>query len=576
MFKRFVHYYKDHKLMFTLDMLCSIFIALIGLGYPILTRALLKDYIPSQNFKAILFAGLGLLVIYAIRMLLRYFVQYYGHVIGVDMQAKMRSDLFEKLQRLPYSFYDENESGKIMSRMSVDLMDVSELAHHGPENFLVSGISIIGSFIYLGFFINMKLTLIIFSCVPVLLIISIILRKRMKKAFRESRKAIAQINASVESSVTGIRVTKAFNNSKKEESKFADSNNQFRKARSSVFKYMAQFQSSTEFVTDVFNVIVIVAGGIFMFKGIINSADYVIFIASMSLFLTPVTTLIRFVEQLQDGITGFARFIEIMDHPEEDMQLSGKVLENVKGNIEFKNVSFNYETSNEILRNVNLKVKAGSTLALVGESGGGKTTICHLIPAFYRISEGDIMIDNISLKDLNILSLRNEIGIVQQDVFLFNGSIKDNILYGRLDASEEELIEASKKADIYDYIMSLPNGFDTLVGERGVKLSGGQKQRISIARVFLKNPSILILDEATSALDNATEASIQRALDLLSKNRTCIVVAHRLSTIKNADEIAVVSNGEIKELGSHDQLMKNKLFYYELYQSQFKILEKEE
>ena len=570
MLKRFVSYYRDHKLMFALDMLASFFIALIGLGYPILTRKLLNEYIPSGNINAILLAGGGLLLIYAIRMILRFFVQYYGHVIGVHMQAKMRSDLFNKLQRLPYSFYDENESGKIMSRLTVDLMDVSELAHHGPENFFICGVSIIGSFIYLGIFVNWTLTLIIFLCVPILILISAILRKRMLNAFKASREGIAKINASIESSVTGIRVTKAFNNSEKELEKFEVSNGEFKKARSQVFKYMGQFMSTTEFVTDLFNVIVIVAGGLFLINGKINEADFTTFVISLSLFLNPVNTLIRFIEQLQDGVTGFQRFLEIMDKEEEDLNLNGIFLNDIKGNVLLKNVSFNYETSEEILHDVNLNIKAGTTLALVGPSGGGKTTICHIIPAFYRISEGDIYIDDYNLKDVNLLSLRDNIGIVQQDVFLFNGTIRDNILYGKLNATEEELIEASKNADIYDYVMSLPDKFDTIVGERGIKLSGGQKQRISIARVFLKNPALLILDEATSALDNATEMAIQKSLDKLAKGRTTIVVAHRLSTIKNANEIAYVEDGIVKEVGSHDQLLEKKGRYFALYQAQFK------
>lgn len=575
MLKRFVYYYKDHRLMFALDMTASFFIALIGLGYPILTRLLLHTFIPNGDVSKIVWSGLGLLGIYAVRMLLRYFIQYYGHVIGVEMQAQMRRDLFNKLQKLPYSFYDEHESGKIMSRMSVDLMDISELAHHGPENFFICGISIIGSFVYLAAFVNLTLTLIIFACVPILVTISIILRKRMLGAFKKSREAIALINASVESSITGIRVTKAFNNTEKETEKFEQSNEEFVKARTGVFKNMAQFMSTTEFVTDAFNVIVIVAGGLFLIQGKIDAVDYTTFITSLSLFLSPINTLTRFIEQLQDGITGFQRFLEIMDQKEEDLNLSGINLNDVKGDIELKDVSFNYETSGEILHDVNLKIKHGTMLALVGESGGGKTTICHIIPRFYKINSGHILIDGHNIDDLNIVSLRDNIGIVQQDVFLFNGTIRDNILYGKLNATEEELIEASKNAGIYDYVMSLPKGFETVVGERGVKLSGGQKQRISIARVFLKNPAILILDEATSALDNATEMAIQKALDNLTKGRTTIVVAHRLSTIKNADEIAVISGGVVKEIGSHEELLKNRKEYYALYQAQFKVNENE-
>ena len=392
----------------------------------------------------------------------------------------------------------------------------------------------------------------------------------MLDAFTKSREGIAKINASVESSVTGIRVTKAFNNSQKELEKFNVYNEEFKKARGGVFKYMAQFMSTTQFVTDAFNVIVIVAGGLFLISGEIDAPDFATFLTSLTLFLTPISTLIRFMEQLQDGVAGFQRFIEIMDQPEEDLNLNGEVLEKVTGKIELKHVSFNYLSSEEILHDVSLTIEPGSTMALVGSSGGGKTTICHIIPAFYRINSGEILIDGHNLNDLNILSLREHIGIVQQDVFLFNGTIRDNILYGKLDATEEELIEASKNADIYDFIKYLPNGFDTLVGERGVKLSGGQKQRISIARVFLKNPSILILDEATSALDNTTEIAIQRALDRLSKGRTTIVVAHRLSTIKSATEIAVIMEGQVKELGTHEELLNKNGVYSEFYKLQFR------
>lgn len=551
-------------------MLASFLIAVIGLGYPILTHLMLQDYIPNANIKAVLIAGGSLLLIYLVRMLLRYFVQYYGHIIGVDMQAKMREDLFNKLQRLPFSYYDENESGKIMSRLTVDLMDVSELAHHGPENFFICGISIIGSFIYLSCFVNFELSLIIFACVPILLVISLVLRKKMLFAFKKSREGIAQINASVESSVTGIRVTKAFNNSKKEQEKFQLSNQKFKTARKSAFKYMAKFHSTTQFVTDVFNVIVIVAGGLFLIFGKISSVDFAVFISSLTLFLTPISTLINFVEQLQDGIAGFQRFVEIMDQKEENLNESGKILSNVQGHIELKNVSFSYLSSNIILNDVSLDILPHSTLALVGESGGGKTTICHIIPAFYPISSGDVFIDGINLKDINILSLRENVGIVQQDVFLFNGTIKDNIKYGKLNATDEEIISAMKNADIYDFILSLPQGLDTIVGERGVKLSGGQKQRISIARVFLKNPPILILDEATSALDSTTEANIQSSLDKLSEGRTTIIVAHRLSTIKNADKIAVISGGKLQETGSHKDLLNKNGMYAELYKLQFK------
>ncbi len=569
MLKRFLNYYKPHKLLFALDMLASLFVALIGVVYPMITRRMLNDLIPNAKYREIVIFGLGLLVLYFVRMCLSYFVQYKGHMMGVRMQAQMRSDLFERLQQLPFSFYDNNETGKLMSVMTNDLMDVSELAHHGPENIIISGISVIVSFAYLST-IDIWLTLIIFACVPLLVAVSMITRKRMRNAFKESRKSIAVINAALESSISGIRVTKAFNNSKKESEKFEEGNEQFKNARSDAYKSMGQFHSSTTFITDIFNVVVLIAGGIFLYQEKINFADYSAFIVSINLFLSPINTLIRFMEQFQNGITGFERFIEILDkEPELDREKAISV-ERLSGDIEFKDVNFGYDESRDVLKGISVKIEKGKTFAFVGPSGGGKTTICHLLPHFYNIKSGEIFIDGTEIHDITMESLRQNIGIVQQDIYLFNSSIRDNIRYGRLDATEEEIIDAAKKANIHEFVMSLENGYDTVIGERGVKLSGGQKQRLCIARVFLKNPPILILDEATSSLDNATEISIQKQLDELSVGRTTIVVAHRLSTIKNADEIAVVSDGEIIEQGKHDELLNSNGVYAELYKQQFK------
>ena len=569
MLKRFISYYKPHKKLFILDMLASLLISVIGMIYPIVTRTMLNDLIPNRNFRMIIIFGVSLLILYFIRMLLRYFVQYYGHVIGVQIQAQMRRDMFNHLQKLPYSFYDEHETGKIMSRMINDLMDISELAHHGPENFFICGIMIVGSFFYLCT-INVPLTLIIFACVPLLAIVSVNMRKRMKEAYRLSKISVAEINGALESSITGIRVTKAFTNSTKELEKFEVGNHNFVEARKKAYKAMGQFNSSTSFITDVFNVICLMAGGVFLYRGEITFGDYSAFIVSVNLFISPVQTLISFMEQLQNGITGFERFVEIVDQPIEEDRPDARNIDKVEGDIEFEHVSFAYENGREVLKDVSFKVKKGHKLALVGPSGGGKTTMCHLLPTFYKLQKGSIKIDGIDIRDFTMESLRHHIGIVQQDVFLFNGTMKDNILYGRLDATDEEVIEAAKSANIYDYIMQLPDGFDTQIGERGVKLSGGQKQRLSIARVFLKNPSILILDEATSALDNTTEILIQQALDKLCEGRTTIVVAHRLSTIKNADDIAVVSNGEIIEMGTHEQLIEKDGVYKQLYSLQFR------
>lgn len=569
MFKRFISYYKPHKLIFSLDMGASFLVSVIGIFYPIITRQMLNQFIPDKEYKLIIISSVALIALYLIRMGLNYFIQYQGHVMGVKMQAQMRRDMFCHLQKLPYKFYDDHETGKIMSRMTNDLFEVSELAHHGPENIIISTLTIITSFIYLAS-INISLTLIVFLCVPFLLIISAALRKRMKTAFKKSREAIALINASLESSISGIRVTKAFTNSKNEEEKFEIGNKDFVNSRREAYKAMGQFHSSTTFITDVFNVVVLLAGGLFLYSGKINFGDYTAFIVSVNIFISPVKTLIEFMEQYQNGVTGFERFTEILDQePEKDCE-GAKDIGKVNGEIELKNVTYGYGDDKDVLRNINLKIKKGETFALVGPSGGGKTTICHLIPRFYNVEDGEILIDGKEIHSVTMESLRRNIGIVQQDVYLFNASIKENIMYGKLDATDDEVIEAAKRANIHDAIMDMPHGYDTVIGERGVRLSGGQKQRLSIARVFLKNPPILILDEATSALDNTTEILIQNSLDELCKGRTTIVVAHRLSTIKNADEIAVISNGTVIEQGRHDELINKDGMYKELYNLQFK------
>ena len=569
MLKRFIEYYKPHKLMFAMDMLASLLISVIGMVYPIVTNKMLNDLIPNRLYREIIIAGLVVLGLYVIRMLLRYFVQYYGHVIGVRMQAQMRSDLFSHLEKLPYTFFDNHETGSILTRLTSDLFEVSELAHHGPENLFICAVMIVGSFAYLCT-IDVYLTLIIFACVPLLVAVSLIMRKKMRDAFTERRKSTAVINAATESSITGIRVTKAFTNSEKELEKFEVGNRQFVDASRKSYDAMGRFHASTSFVTDVFNVIILIAGGLFLYGGRINFADYSTFIVSVNMFISPVNTLIAFVEQYQNGVTGFRRFIEIMDEEPEKDAPDAEPLNNVRGDIELSHVTFSYGDGREVLDDVSLKVNRGEIVALVGPSGGGKTTICHLIPAFYKLGEGKILVDGRDISKITLDSLRRSIGIVQQDVFLFNGSIRDNILYGRLDATDDEVIEAAKRANIHDYVMSLEKGYDTEIGERGVRLSGGQKQRLSIARVFLKDPAILILDEATSALDNTTEILIQQALDELCRGRTTIVVAHRLSTIKRAKEIAVISEGRIIEKGTHEELMELGGTYKQLYSLQFR------
>ncbi len=543
--------------------------AIIAIFYPMITRAMLNDLIPNRKYNEIIIYGTGLLVIYLIRMGLSFYVQYCGHVMGVKMQAKMRSDLFNHLEKMPFTYFDNNETGKIMSRMTGDLFDVAELAHHGPENFIITGVSIIISFVYLAS-INIWLSLIVFACVPFLIAVSLYLRNRMRDAFKKRREANAVINAALESSIAGIRVTKAFTNADKESQKFEQGNEQFVSISRKAYKAMGQIHSTTSFITDIFNVKIVISGGIFLFNGKIEFGDYSAFIVSVNLFINPVNTLIRFMESFQNGVSGFERFTEILDmQPEQDAE-GATAVGRLNGQIEFKNVTYGYGDGDNVLKDVSFKIQKGMTYALVGPSGGGKTTICHLIPHFYDVNNGSILVDGIDINTITRDSLRKNIGIVQQDIYLFNSTIKENILYGRLDATFDEVVAAAKRANIHDYIMTLPNGYDTVIGERGVKLSGGQKQRLCIARVFLKNPPILILDEATSALDNATEIKIQQSLDELCKGRSTLVVAHRLSTIKNADRIAVVSGGKICEEGTHEQLIVNDSIYANLHKQQFK------
>ena len=571
MFKRFISYYKPYLKTFALDMSCALGNSAVAVLYPILTRYMLNDLIPNRKFNLILTFGAVLLMAYVLKMLMKYSVDYFGHMVGTHMQADMRKEIFSKLEKLPFSYFDNNETGQIMSRITNDLQEISELAHHGPETLVMTSFSLIFSLFYLSS-INITLALIVFACSPLLVIITVIVRKKHLESSRKARRSLSKINGDVNSSISGIRITKAFNNADKEIEKFETGNKAFVEAKRGQYFTMAIQHASTVFVTDIFNVVVLISGGIFLYNGQITFGDYSTFIVSVNMFTSPILQLVQWMEQFDEGVTGFERFCEILDLPIEEDKKEAITLEKVNGDICFDNVSFSYnhDEDREVLDHISFVVPQGKTVALVGPSGGGKTTICHLLPKFYHPDAGVISIDGTDIEDITMESLRENIGIVQQDVFLFSGSFADNIAYGRNDASFEEIVEAAKKANIYDYIMSLPAGFDTQIGERGVRLSGGQKQRLSIARVFLKNPSILILDEATSALDNTTEALIQEALNTLKKGRTTIVVAHRLSTIKNADQILVVANGKIRESGTHNELIKDeKGIYKKLYESQF-------
>jgi ATP-binding cassette subfamily B protein len=573
MLKSFISYYKPHKTLFFLDMICALIVAICDLFYPTIAGNMVGDYVPNRNLRMIVIWSIALLIIYLTKAALNWFIQYYGHIVGVRMQADMRRDVFHKLQRLPFSYFDETKTGTIMSRIMNDLMDISELAHHGPEDLFISIISLLGAFVILCT-INIPLTLIIFVVIPPIVWFSIKMRRSMSEAFTKTRVEIAEVNASLENSIAGIRVSRAYTGADHEQEKFDRSNEQFKIARGAAYKVMAHFQSGMGLFTDLLYLVVLVAGGGFYFAGIIDVGGFTKYLLYINMFLNPIKRLVQFYEQLQNGMTGFQRFMELMSVPEEEESPDAVDANHLNGVIDFCDVSFQYETSDQenhmVIDHLSLHIDEGKTVALVGPSGGGKTTLCHLIPRFYEVTSGEIRIDGTNITHFTRQSLRENIGMVAQDVFLFTGTIRDNIAYGNPDASDEEVIAAAKKANIHEYITTLEDGYDTYIGERGVKLSGGQKQRISIARVFLKNPSILILDEATSALDNATEMLIQSSLEELAKGRTCIIVAHRLSTVKNADEIIVLSDEGIQERGTHEQLLAQQGIYAKLYQYQFR------
>jgi len=568
--KKFVKYYKPHKGLFFLDMACALGIASLDLIFPIFSRRLINDFIPDRNLRAIIIASLVMFVLYILKGVFYYIVNYWGHVLGVRMEYDMRKKLFEHFQIMDVSFFDNRRTGKLMSRIVNDLNLIAELAHHGPEDLFLSVLMFIGSFIIL-LTIEVKLTLIIFAFLPFMLWFSIVKGVKMRGNFRQVRKKIADVNSNIENSISGVRVAKSFTNEEYELEKFDEGNIHFRNSKQDAYKTMAEFHTGINFPTNFLNLLTIALGGYFVYIGNINYGDLVAYILYINFFMEPIKRLTNFTQQFQDGMSGFERFLEILDIPPKIKDVKNPtVLNDVKGEIKVENVEFSYDDDeSKVLHNINIDIKSGTTMAIVGPSGGGKTTLCHLIPRFYDVTKGRITIDGVDIKNASIQSLRKNIGLVQQSVFLFTGTIKENIKYGNIDATDEEVVEAAKQASIHDFIMSLPNRYDTYIGERGVKLSGGQQQRISIARIFLKNPPILILDEATSALDNATEILIQKSLERLSKGRTTLVIAHRLSTIQNADEIIVLTDKGIQERGNHKSLLEKDGIYADLYNSQF-------
>jgi ATP-binding cassette subfamily B protein len=571
MIKRFASYYKPHKKLFILDMICAIVVAALDLVFPMFSRSFIDDFIPNGKIRLIITFTILIIAMYIIRMICQFIMQYWGHVMGSRIEFDMRKDLFKHIQILPFKYFDDNKTGQIMSRLVGDLREIAETAHHGPEDIFIASIMIIGSFIIL-LKINVILTLVVFLFVILLILFTINKRKAMAIAFRNVRRNHADINSQLENSISGIRLSKSFANEEFEMDKFEINNMAYRESWTFAYKAMGVFSSGTHFLADMLNVVVISLGGILKYYDMISMGDLVAYLLYMAFMLRPVRRLIQFTQQFQSGIAGFERFVELMNVQSDIIDGENAIdLKNPKGEIKFINTYFRYGDKDEwVLEDVNLKIDSGKTIALVGPSGVGKTTISNLIPRFYEAQKGDIIIDNTNIKDIKLHSLRKNIGFVQQDVFIFWGTIRENILYGNPDATDREIVEAARKANIHEFIMDLKNGYDTIVGERGVKLSGGQKQRIAIARVFLKNPPILILDEATSSLDNATELAIQKSIEHLAKDRTTIIIAHRLSTIKNADEILVLTDNGIKEKGSHEELIKLEGIYWELYKAQFK------
>lgn len=567
--KVFLSYFSPHKKLFALDLLCATFIAAIDVSFPMLSRWAIDAVIPEKNFRAFFTLILAILAAYIFRKLCSYCVTYWGHVFGNLVEADMRRDIFAQIERQSFSFFDKNRTGALMSRVTNDLFDITELAHHGPEDVWTSLLTLFGS-CFLLFKIRMELAIIVFAFLPIAIALVIFSRKSLMRSSKKVKETTAEINSAIESSISGIRATQAFTNEKFEQEKFDSGNANFVRAKQWRYKAMATFQSNIEFANNILYLVVLAAGGFFIMRGKMKVSDLIAANLFVAAFTAPIGKLSFFTELFTTGMAGFSRFLEIMRTDTSIKEADDAVeIIGARGNIRFENVGFSYNENFPVLKNVNLEIRAGEKQALVGTSGGGKTTICNLIPRFYEASAGRILLDGIDIKKLKVENLRKQIGIVQQEVFLFAGTIRENIAYGKVGASLEEIVKAAKRAEIHEDIMKMPQGYDTIVGERGITLSGGQKQRVSIARCFLKNPPILILDEATSALDSATELKIQGAFDALSKGRTTIVIAHRLSTIRNADNIAVIGEHGITESGTHDALIAKGGEYKRLCESQF-------